>query len=129
MTGSPTETGVGKGVGFTLNIPLMPGAGDEAFLQSLDGIIARAREFNPDVLAVSAGFDGYSDDLLLKLDYSVKAFYECGFRLRRTCPRIFAVLEGGYHDRIRECVEAFVSGVNVGARPVRDSFDHNMSIG
>ncbi len=129
MTGSPAETGVGKGEGYTLNIPLMPGAGDEAFLQRLELIIARIREFNPDALAISAGFDGHPDDLLLKLDYSIKAFYECGFRLRRAFPRIFAILEGGYHHHVRECVEAFVSGVNVGARPVRDSFDHNMSIG
>lgn len=129
MTGSPAETGTGKGEGYTLNIPLMPSAGDEAFLQGLDVVLDRAREFNPDVLAVSAGFDGYPDDLLLKLDYSIKVFYECGFRLRRAFPRIFAILEGGYHNQIKECVEAFVSGVNVGARPVRDSFDHNMSIG
>jgi len=129
MTGLPTETGEGPGEGFTLNIPLMPGAGDDAFLKALDTILDKAREFNPDVLAVSAGFDGHPDDLLLGLNYSIKAFYECGFRLRRAVPRVFAVLEGGYHNHMKECVESFVSGVNVGSRPIKNSFDHNMSIG
>jgi acetoin utilization deacetylase AcuC-like enzyme len=129
MTGSPTETGQDQGEGYTLNIPLMPGAGEDAFFQALDAVLARAREFEPDVLAVSAGFDGLPDDLLLRLNYTVKSFYECGFRLRRAFPRVFAVLEGGYHAQVKECVEAFVSGVNVGSRPIRNTFDHNMSIG
>ncbi len=129
MTGSPTDTGKGRGEGYTLNIPLMPGAGDEAFFKALDTVMEKARDFNPDVMAVSAGFDSHPDDLLLGLNFSVKAFYECGFRLRRAFPRLFAVLEGGYHARIKECVEAFVSGVNVGSRPIRNTFDHNMSIG
>lgn len=129
FTGNPTETGSGKGLGYTLNVPVMPGAGDEAFLQALDSVIARAHLFEPDVVAVSAGFDGFSDDLLLGLQYSLKAFYECGFRLRRAFSQVFAVLEGGYHSQILECTEAFVSGINVGSRPIRNSFDHNMSIG
>ena len=129
MTGSPTDIGKGAGEGYTLNIPLMPGAGDKAFLKAVEAVIARGREFEPDVLAVSAGFDGHPDDLLLGLKFTVKGFYECGFRLRRAFPRVFAVLEGGYHNHIKECAEAFVSGVNVGSRPIRNSFDHNMSIG
>lgn len=129
MTGFPAEKGTGAGEGFTLNIPLMPGAGDDAFFKALETILAEIRNFDPDVLAVSAGFDGFSDDLLLGLNYSVKAFYECGFRLRRAVPCLFATLEGGYHNQIKECVEAFVSGVNVGSRPIKNSFDHNMSIG
>lgn len=128
-SGSPAETGAGPGEGYTLNIPLMPGAGDKAFLKSLDTVIARAHQFEPDVVAISAGFDGYNKDLLLGLKYSTKGFYECGFRLRRAFSQIFAVLEGGYHDELRECTDAFVSGVNVGSRPIRNSFDHNMSIG
>ena len=128
-SGSAAETGIGEGEGYTLNIPIMPGAGDKAFLQALDIVIARAHQFEPDVVAVSAGFDGYDKDLLLGLKYSTKGFYECGFRLRRAFSQLFAVLEGGYHTELRECTAAFVSGVNVGSRPIRNGFDHNMSIG
>lgn len=47
----------------------------------------------------------------------------------QTVKNIFAVLEGGYHDDIKECVDAFINGVNVGSRPIKDTYDHEMSLG
>lgn len=129
FSGSPFETGVNKGMGYTINIPLIPGSGEDLYFKSLDTIIEKAREFRPDVVAVSAGFDGYTEDHLLSLKYTIKTFYETGFRLRRSFKQIFAVLEGGYHDELKECIDAFVSGVNVGSRPIKDRYDHEMSIG
>ena len=58
-----------------------------------------------DVVAVSAGFDAYEKDRLLGLKLTQKAYYECGFRLRRSFKNIFAVLEGGYHLELKECIE------------------------
>lgn len=129
FTGNSNETGEGAGQGYTLNIPIMPGSGEKQFFKAMETVLEHARTFEPDVFAVSAGFDGLKNDNLLTLDYTTKTFYECGFRLRRAFPNIFAILEGGYHHRIKECVEAFVSGVNVGSRPIPNRFDHNMSIG
>jgi len=129
FSGFPDETGSGKGVGYTLNLPLVAGSGDKEFFEVLSKAIAAAREFNPDVVGVSAGFDAYEKDKLLSLKFTKKAYYECGLRLRRAFPNIFGVLEGGYHDEILECVEAFVEGVNVGARPRKSMFDPNMSLG
>jgi acetoin utilization deacetylase AcuC-like enzyme len=128
-TGSPIETGVGEGEGFTLNIPLMPGSSDKVFLEVLDKVISAAIDFQPDVVAVSAGFDGFIEDNLLSLKFTLKGYYECGLRLRRIFPNVFAVLEGGYHSKVKECIEAFVNGVNVGARPIKNTFDFEMSIG
>lgn len=128
-TGSPVETGSGIGTGYTLNIPLLPGSDDKVFLQTLDKIIEIARDFGPDVVAVSAGFDGFEEDKLLNLKFTQKAFYECGLKLRKNFQNIFAVLEGGYHSKVKECIESFISGINVGARPIKNTFDHEMSIG
>lgn len=129
FSGSPLETGINQGVGHTLNIPLIPGSGEKLYFKSFDTILEKAYAFEPDVVAVSAGFDGYTKDHLLNLKYTRKTFYETGFRLRRSFSQIFAVLEGGYHNELRECIDAFVSGVNVGSRPIKDRFDHEMSIG
>lgn len=129
FSGSPLETGINKGMGHTLNIPLIPGSGENLYFKSLDTILERASAFNPDVVGVSAGFDGLTEDHLLSLKYTVKTFYETGFRLRRTFAHVFAVLEGGYHSQLQECVDAFVSGVNVGSRPIKNRYDHNMSVG
>ena len=90
-TGYPTETGEGDGQGHTLNIPLMPGGGDKVFLSTIDKIIAEALKFEPQVVAVSAGFDGYFKDKMMNFDFSLKAYYECGFRLGRAFNNIFAV--------------------------------------
>lgn len=129
FTGMPPETGEGKGEGFTLNVPLIAGNGDKHFLKALDKVISEAHQFKPDIVAVSAGFDAYEKDRLLGLNLTLKAYYECGFRLRRSFKNIFAVLEGGYHLELKECIEAFVSGVNVGSRPRKETYDHGMSVG
>lgn len=128
-SGFPDETGSGVGKGYTLNIPLIAGSGDMEFYDVINKAIAAAKNFNADVIGVSAGFDAYEKDRLLALKFTKKGYYECGLRLRRAFSNIFGVLEGGYHNEILECVEAFVEGVNVGSRPRKDLFNQEMSIG
>jgi acetoin utilization deacetylase AcuC-like enzyme len=128
-TGFPDETGTGAGVGFTQNFPLISGSGDKEFLIAVDKAISVARKFNPDVVAVSAGFDAYYKDKLLGLQVTQRAFYECAFRLRRGFSNIFAVLEGGYHNDIKECVDSFIEGIHKGAQPPVLKWDTDMSIG
>ena len=129
FTGFPIENGTGEGEGCTANFPLYAGKGDKEFLEVVDKAISLARGFYADVIAVSAGFDGYSDDRLLGLNFSIRSYYECAFRLRRAFPDIFAVLEGGYHNDIRKCVDAFAEGIHKGAIPPRQQWDENMAIG
>jgi len=112
FSGTTAEIGKGKGEGFTLNIPLSAKSSDREFLLAVDFALQKAKAFSPDVVAVSAGFDGFSEDRILALRYSLRAFYECGLRLRENFENIFGVLEGGYHKKVKECVESFVAGVN-----------------
>lgn len=128
-TGFPDETGTGVGVGFTHNFPLISGCGDKEFLVAVDKAIAIGRRFNPDVVAVSAGFDAYYKDKLLGLQVTQRAFYECAFRTRRAFKNIFAVLEGGYHNDLKECIDSFVEGIHKGALPPVLKWDTDMSIG
>jgi acetoin utilization deacetylase AcuC-like enzyme len=129
FTGFPIENGADEGEGFTANFPLYAGKGDKAFLEVVDKAIALARKFQPDVIAVSAGFDSYADDRLLSLKYTTRGYYECAFRLRRAFSDIFAVLEGGYHHDIRKCVDSFAEGIYRGAIPPKQQWDENMAIG
>jgi len=129
FTGMENEKGEGKGDGFTLNIPLIPESGDKEFLAAINKAIMAAVDFNPDVIAVSAGFDGYKLDRLLNLNYSLDAFFQCGLKLRRSFGNIFAVLEGGYHNDIRKCVDSFIEGVNKGGIPPKSTWNHEMSMG
>jgi acetoin utilization deacetylase AcuC-like enzyme len=128
-TGFPDETGFGAGLGFTNNFPLISGSGDKEFLQAVDKAISAGRQFNPDIVAVSAGFDAYYKDKLLGLQVTQRAFYECAFRLRRAFSNIFAVLEGGYHADLKECIDSFIEGIHKGAQPPVLKWDTDMSIG
>jgi acetoin utilization deacetylase AcuC-like enzyme len=113
-TGEPGETGEGKGKGYTMNFPLPAGSGDRELLEAVETAILRAKEFKPDAVGISAGFDGYHEDRLLGLNYSLDAYYQCGLKLGQSFEHIFAVLEGGYHMDIMKCVEHFIRGVHDG---------------
>lgn len=113
-TGTSDEIGEGEGLGFTLNFPLPAGSGDEELLVAVDAAIAMARQFKPDAVGVSAGFDGYREDRLLGLNYTLDGYFECGRKLGESFDHIFALLEGGYHLEIRECVDRFILGIDKG---------------
>ncbi len=111
-TGGEHETGAAEGQGYTMNFPLPSGSGDRELLEAVDAAIERAREFQADVVGVSAGFDGYKEDRLLDLNYTLDGYYRCGKKLSQSFNRIFALLEGGYHFDILPCTEHFIRGVN-----------------
>lgn len=105
--------GYDEGEGYSINLPIPVGSGDDIFLRAMKRFLPYARAFNPDIVAVSAGFDSHSQDLLLDLNFSYRSFYEAGKMLRENFKRIFAVLEGGYNiSTLETCVRAFVSGIN-----------------
>ena len=95
-----------------MNFPLFVGSGDRELLEAVDTAIHRAEEFKPDAVGVSAGFDGYIDDRLLGLKYTLEGYYQCGKKLGQSFGHVFAVLEGGYHLDIKKCIEELIRGVN-----------------
>jgi acetoin utilization deacetylase AcuC-like enzyme len=114
-TGSAAETGAGKGVGTTLNVPLPPGAGDAQIVAAFEQkLVPAARRFKPDFILISAGFDGMRNDVLGRFDIT-PAGYAAITRIvvrlaNELCEgRIVSVLEGGYRlDGLAESVAAHV---------------------
>ncbi|HNS83600.1 MAG TPA: histone deacetylase [Methanolinea sp.] len=101
-SGAVEETGSGKGAGFTANMPVPAGTGDESYHFLFDTVIATlAEEFSPDLIAISAGQDNHFTDPLAGLALTARGYADlmkkavdlaedlCGGRL-------VAVLEGGY---------------------------------
>lgn len=111
-TGQIDEIGKNAGKGYTVNIPILKGSGDDIFISAFNSLIPIIKKFNPDIIGVSAGFDGYYQDSLLNLNYSLNSYYNCGLLLGSNFKNIFAVLEGGYHKNLKKCIEVFVAGVN-----------------
>ncbi len=68
-TGAASETGIEAGAGYTLNVPLSAGAGNERYLQVLDEVILpKLRAYEPELVMVSAGYDCHRDDPLGSMD-------------------------------------------------------------
>lgn len=111
--GFVNEIGEEKGKGYSVNVPLPPGSGDDVFMHALNAVMPIAKQFAPDVVAVSAGFDAYRQDPLLQLGLSMSCFYEAGKILRENFKNVFAVLEGGYNTAyLPSCVHNFIAGIN-----------------
>ncbi len=111
--GSVHEVGAGKGMGYTINVPLPAKSGDDIYMQAIQKLIPIAIAFKPDVVAVSAGFDAHSEDPTLQLRLSTNAYYQIGALLSKKFPHIFATLEGGYNaSHLEKCIYSFVDGIN-----------------
>lgn len=95
--GDADEIGEGIGKGFTINVPLPANSGDEIFMDAFTTFLPAAIEFEPDHVAVSAGFDGHHQDMMTDLRYSVNTFYKIGRLIRENFDNVFAILEGGYN--------------------------------
>ncbi|MEO0337780.1 MAG: histone deacetylase [Bacteroidota bacterium] len=107
------EIGEGKGKGFNVNFPLPPGSADDIFLDAMEHATAIAKQFQPDVVALSAGFDAHQYDLLLDLKVTTSAYYKIGEMMKASFDNVFATLEGGYNvQALRKSVLSFVAGFN-----------------
>ncbi len=100
-SGALADAGAGEGEGFTLNLPLPAGAGEDEWLGYVEHIVAPvAREYNPDLVLLSAGFDGHRDDPLADCRLEAVSFSHLGRQARALADEIGvpvgAVLEGGY---------------------------------
>ena len=107
------DIGEGSGRGYTINVPLPAGSGDDVYMDAVGRIMPIAKQFKPDVVAVSAGFDAHKNDPLVDLRLSMGAYYKLGRIVSKNFRNIFATLEGGYNLRVFPyCVLNFVDGIN-----------------
>ena len=100
-TGPASDVGSGAGTGFTVNLPVPPGSGDEAFRGLVEGVVVPlAREYAPSLLLVSAGFDAHGLDPLASCRVTEAGFAGMTGALRSVCGELGIpmglVLEGGY---------------------------------
>ena len=101
-TGAAEEVGREAGRGFTVNLPLEVGAVDEDYQTVFAGVVIPVvRQFEPDLIIVSAGFDAHERDPLGGMRLTTPAFAAMTSELRAVADeccrgRIVASVEGGY---------------------------------
>jgi acetoin utilization deacetylase AcuC-like enzyme len=127
-TGHLEEMGAGAGRGYNVNVPLPAGCGDaeyrRVFAEALEPLLNRYR---PQLILVSAGYDGHFDDPLASMTISVAGYGEMMSFLKRKAAemcggKVVCLLEGGYHLlaeawSVRTCLE-----VLLGETPAPDPF-------
>ncbi len=112
-TGSANERGEGKGVGFTINVPMRAGTPADEFMKKFrNTLYDKAIEFSPDFILISAGFDAHIDDPLGRLMLTEASYAEMTntvLDIANTCckGRVLSALEGGYNlNALARSVEA-----------------------
>ena len=100
-TGAAQDAGSGDGIGYTVNLPVPPGSGDDLYRSLVDHVVVPlGREFEPQLVLVSAGFDAHRDDPLADCSVTEAGFGAMAASISRlgqeVGARIGAVLEGGY---------------------------------
>jgi acetoin utilization deacetylase AcuC-like enzyme len=102
-TGFFTEAGIGRGQGYSVNLPIPNGYGDAEYAAMFESILRPlALEFEPELIIVSAGFDIHHSDPMGAMRVTPKGFAAMTrslMLLADTCcqGRLAMSLEGGYH--------------------------------
>jgi acetoin utilization deacetylase AcuC-like enzyme len=123
-TGAAEEIGEGDGAGSTVNVPLEAGATDEDYqLVFAQVVLPVLRQFKPDIVLVSAGFDAHERDPLGGMRLTTEAFASMTADLRALADeccggRLALVTEGGYDlQALGASLDAVVQVLGGRARP------------
>lgn len=101
-SGDTSETGKGKGEGYTVNIPLPGYQGDIDYATIFDDIVVPlGKEYKPELILISCGFDIYKDDPLGSMEVTAGGFAYLTRSMvslaEEVCDgKLMVTLEGGY---------------------------------
>ena len=114
--GSGSEQEKGK-FNNIFNIPLTAGTNSEEYLNAYEFVLKKLKEFKPEFILFSAGFDAHKDDPLAQLQLNSDDFYKLTKRtleLSKSCcdGKVVSILEGGYDLKaLQESTEKHVNAL------------------
>ena len=114
--GSGSENEKGK-YNNIFNIPLPAGTNSDEYLSAYEHVLSKLKEFSPEFILFSAGFDAHQDDPLAQLKLTSKDFYEITRRTlifaKNQCKgKVVSILEGGYDiNALKESTEMHVNAL------------------
>lgn len=101
-----------KSKGNCLNYPLEAGIGPKEYLAVFEKALKEVQEFNPALVAISAGFDTYKGDPLTNINLEKETYLTIGQMITDLNKPHFSVLEGGYSQDLGECIYNFLEGLS-----------------
>jgi len=93
-----------------INYPLEAGTEESEYLGKLEAAVERIKEYGPNLLAISAGFDTYREDPIGGIKLGPESYSKIADIINEIRKPKFAVLEGGYSDGMKQCVFEFLKG-------------------
>lgn len=94
------------------NYPVPPGLSRAGYRKVALQAFEDLRAYEPELIAVSAGFDAYSGDPLCQQQLEAEDYHWLGATLREMGAPVFSVLEGGYSDALPELILAYLLGLD-----------------
>ena len=114
--GTGTEKEKGK-YNNIFNIPLPAGTTSEEYLNAYEFVLKKIKEFKPEFILLSAGFDAHKDDPLAQFELTSKDFYNLTKRTLNLAKlycegKVVSILEGGYDlNALQESTEMHVNAL------------------
>tara|TARA_B100001173_G_scaffold181206_1_gene156413 strand:- start:654 stop:1190 length:537 start_codon:yes stop_codon:yes gene_type:complete len=99
------------------NLPLPAGTTSEEYLNAYEFVLKKIKEFKPEFILLSAGFDAHKDDPLAQFELKSKDFYDLTKRTlelsKLYCEgKVVSILEGGYDlNALKESTEMHVKAL------------------
>jgi acetoin utilization deacetylase AcuC-like enzyme len=122
-TGALSDVGSGPGEGYSINLPVPGGSGEQEFCGLVEHVVLpAAREFDPDLVLVSAGFDAHRDDPVGGCSLETSSYAELARQVLTLGKPVGYVLEGGYDldalaGSVAASLEALIEGGEPGSHP------------
>jgi len=122
-TGALGDAGSGAGVGYTINLPVPRGSGENEWLALVEHVVVpAARAYRPDLILVSAGFDAHREDPLAECNLEAVSFAHMALHVRSLADELGvpagAVLEGGYDlEALASSAAAMMTALASGGEP------------
>lgn len=118
-SGGLHERGSGAGRGYTINVPLPHGVGDEGYLRVFHEILQpAAARYRPQLIIISAGYDAHHSDPIAYMRLTANGYHQMAGLVREIAAqycegRILTILEGGYNlNALADSVVATLFGLN-----------------
>lgn len=109
---SPFYPGTGlKSIRNCINFQLSKRTTNEVrYLKALGKALKYVEKFNPNLIAVSAGFDTYKEDPIGGLGLTKISYHKISEIINNLNKPTFSILEGGYGNELGECIQNYLDG-------------------
>jgi len=133
-TGALDDVGSGAGEGFSINLPVPGGSGEAEFCGLVEHVVLpAAREFDPDLVIVSAGFDAHRADPVGGCALETSSYAELARQILTLGKPVGYVLEGGYDldglaGSVAASLEVLAGGGEPGSHPRGDLVERAVAV-